>query len=114
MEDRPYFEAYDQYGRWVYCDWNTWTNKFWWAHGNAADDLALAKRAITQPEDGYPRYDKDRPKDRRVYYRKSPTEDYYMKVVVQFREIDGRHVGRVVTGYNPDDIDEKEDLETSP
>jgi hypothetical protein len=108
------FEVFDVYGRRVFCSKETWINKFCVLHGFKLEDEHLVKRAINDPENGYPRLDKDFD-NRRVYYRKSPTEDYYAKVVVVFyKNQGGMEFGEVITGYMPDKMDKKEKREKRP
>jgi hypothetical protein len=109
----PEFGVYDVYRRWVTCDKDIWIRHIWSGHGSAAIDKALAMRALTQPEEGFPRISRQNPM-RRIYYLKAPTADYYMKLVVEFRDIDGMQIGAVVTGYNPDYIDDRDLPEPKP
>jgi hypothetical protein len=94
------FEVIDCYGRRIYCRMGLWYGKLRQKHGINDADEPLIKRAINQPEGGYPRYDYDDPKHKRIYYRQDPKTGEYVKVVVRFyRDKDEMVVGEVVTVY---------------
>ena len=109
------FEVFDVYKRRVYCSKGMWFGKLCLLRGFMPEDEKLVRRAITDPEDGYPRLDKDFPENRRIYYRMSPDKKFYAKVVVEFHNLENGIVfGNVISGYPKMVIDSRELPEEKP
>lgn len=102
--DEIHFEVIDCKGCKIVC-----TKEQWFDHIAARpheymeDEEERVKEAIRSPDFGLRHKDKEYSK-RRCYYRKSETEDYYVKVVVEFENENCDGDGRVITAYMPDDI----------
>ena len=63
--------------------------------------------AIQDPEYGFRCIDRDYP-NRRVYYKMSKSKDYWIKVIVRYKDDNCSGIGTVWTAYMPDEMTDGE------
>lgn len=108
MDDDLHFEVKDFQGRIIRCTEVHWQDHILGVNHpymNGAENDVVS--ALQHPEHGFRCFDRIYP-NRRVYYKLSESKDYFIKVVVEFKDRPCNGTGYLVTAYMPDEMTDGE------